>query len=188
MKFGMEAFRFLGDYQYVYVHCEVIVCHTSQSDSRCSKGCLRGTRRKRQQAADDESFFGGSTKLTLSQGPFTREPGSKPSPQPGTTRSKNRTEQLSSTLSKLEYVTSWQAVNEDVTYCRQSTFDILGRSTSIIYAIICRTKSPRLWLGGLHLFLTNWARHCWFWDRCMAELVKSGLCTRPYTWLCIECH
>ena len=41
-RFSVEAFKFVGDFPFVYLHCSVVVCRVSDSDSRCSKGCIPG--------------------------------------------------------------------------------------------------------------------------------------------------
>lgn len=41
-RFSFEAFQFLGDHDYVFIHCRVYVCDVNDSNSRCAKGCLPG--------------------------------------------------------------------------------------------------------------------------------------------------
>lgn len=41
-RFSVEAFKFVGDFPFVYLHCSVVVCRVNDSDSRCSKGCIPG--------------------------------------------------------------------------------------------------------------------------------------------------
>lgn len=41
-RFSVEAFKFVGDFPFVYLHCSVVVCRISDPDSRCSKGCVPG--------------------------------------------------------------------------------------------------------------------------------------------------
>lgn len=41
-RFSVEAFKFVGDFPFVYLHCSVVVCRASDPDSRCSKGCVPG--------------------------------------------------------------------------------------------------------------------------------------------------
>lgn len=41
-RFSVEAFKFVGDFPFVYLHCSVVVCKTNDSESRCSKGCIPG--------------------------------------------------------------------------------------------------------------------------------------------------
>lgn len=67
-RFSLEAFKFLGDNQFVYMHCKVKICDANDTNSRCAQGCLRNSRRRRslytQETNDDEYL--------LAQGPFMR--------------------------------------------------------------------------------------------------------------------
>jgi hypothetical protein len=38
----LEAFKFLGDHPFVFVHCHVLVCDAKDPHSRCKKGCISG--------------------------------------------------------------------------------------------------------------------------------------------------
>lgn len=40
VRFSFEAFKFLGDHDYVFVHCRVHVCDVNDKNSRCAKGCI----------------------------------------------------------------------------------------------------------------------------------------------------
>lgn len=42
VRFSFELFKFLGDHDYVFIHCRVHVCDVNDPDSRCEKGCLPG--------------------------------------------------------------------------------------------------------------------------------------------------
>ncbi|XP_078354329.1 pancreatic secretory granule membrane major glycoprotein GP2-like isoform X3 [Oculina patagonica] len=67
-RFSLEAFKFLGDHQFVYMHCKVKICNATDPNSRCAQGCL-ADRRKRSlytQEANDEEY-------NLAQGPFMRK-------------------------------------------------------------------------------------------------------------------
>lgn len=44
VRFSFEAFKFLGDHDYVFVHCRVHVCDMNDTNSRCAKGCMNGNR------------------------------------------------------------------------------------------------------------------------------------------------
>ncbi|XP_015761412.1 PREDICTED: uromodulin-like [Acropora digitifera] len=44
VRFSFEAFKFLGDHDYVFVHCRVHVCDINDTNSRCAKGCMNGNR------------------------------------------------------------------------------------------------------------------------------------------------
>lgn len=41
-RFSVEAFKFVGEFPFVYLHCSVVVCKAGEPDSRCSKGCIPG--------------------------------------------------------------------------------------------------------------------------------------------------
>ena len=41
-RFSVEAFKFVGDFPFVYLHCSVIVCKADDPNSRCAKGCVPG--------------------------------------------------------------------------------------------------------------------------------------------------
>ena len=41
-RFSVEAFKFVGDFPFVYLHCSVVVCRVNDPNSRCSKGCIPG--------------------------------------------------------------------------------------------------------------------------------------------------
>ena len=66
-KFSLEAFAFVGDHMFVYMHCRVKICNASDPSSRCAQGCIRRAKRAvtTLESKDDE--------VTLAQGPFMRE-------------------------------------------------------------------------------------------------------------------
>ena len=66
-KFSLEAFAFVGDHMFVYMHCRVKICNASDPNSRCAQGCIRRAKRAvtTLESKDDE--------VTLAQGPFIRE-------------------------------------------------------------------------------------------------------------------
>ncbi|XP_032081477.1 CUB and zona pellucida-like domain-containing protein 1 [Thamnophis elegans] len=39
-RFRFRSFRFLKHYPSVYLHCEVLICDSKNSNSRCTKGCI----------------------------------------------------------------------------------------------------------------------------------------------------
>ncbi|XP_015761376.1 PREDICTED: uncharacterized protein LOC107340539 [Acropora digitifera] len=41
-RFSVEAWKFVGEFPFVYLHCSVVVCKAGDLDSRCSKGCIPG--------------------------------------------------------------------------------------------------------------------------------------------------
>ncbi len=38
-RFSLEAFRFIADYPFVFVHCHVTVCNATDPDSQCVMNC-----------------------------------------------------------------------------------------------------------------------------------------------------
>ena len=46
-RFSIRAFKFLADHPVVYLHCQVMACHKKTVGSRCSRGCQRFIRKKR---------------------------------------------------------------------------------------------------------------------------------------------
>ena len=67
-RFSLEAFKFLGDHQFVYMHCKVKICNATDPNSRCAQGCLHDRRRRSlytQESSDEEA--------QVSQGPFMRK-------------------------------------------------------------------------------------------------------------------
>ncbi|KAM6980499.1 uncharacterized protein FYW47_000213 [Aplochiton taeniatus] len=42
-KFGMEAFKFIGLHDQVYISCSVILCEAGEPNTRCSQGCINST-------------------------------------------------------------------------------------------------------------------------------------------------
>ena len=41
-RFSVEAFKFVGEFPFVYLHCSVVICRVGDPDSRCAKGCVPG--------------------------------------------------------------------------------------------------------------------------------------------------
>ncbi|KAI1882490.1 hypothetical protein AGOR_G00251300 [Albula goreensis] len=41
--FGMEAFKFIGQHEEVYISCSVVLCMAENPDTRCSQGCRNAT-------------------------------------------------------------------------------------------------------------------------------------------------
>lgn len=70
----VRVFRFLGDYDPVYLHCELLACYANAS-SRCSQGCRSDTsltrRRKREVTTSKENFRPTTTQsYKINQGPI----------------------------------------------------------------------------------------------------------------------
>ncbi|XP_051799896.1 CUB and zona pellucida-like domain-containing protein 1 [Acanthochromis polyacanthus] len=40
-EFSMEAFKFIGTYEQVYISCSVIMCEAGNLNTRCSQGCMK---------------------------------------------------------------------------------------------------------------------------------------------------
>ncbi|XP_067455634.1 uncharacterized protein [Thunnus thynnus] len=70
-KFCMEAFKFIGMHDQVYISCSVLMCEAGNPNTRCSQGCINSTRsgshhhhhRKREAVIQSASHF-------VSQGPL----------------------------------------------------------------------------------------------------------------------
>ncbi|KAK7944855.1 hypothetical protein WMY93_000583 [Mugilogobius chulae] len=51
-KFSIEAFKFIGLHDQVYISCSVLMCEAGKPNTRCSRGCQpNGSRRSRREAA-----------------------------------------------------------------------------------------------------------------------------------------
>ena len=64
-RYKLEAFSFVGDHPFVYLHCKVKICNASDPNSRCAQGCLHDRRKRSlysEETSDDE--------YNLAQGPF----------------------------------------------------------------------------------------------------------------------
>lgn len=46
-RFGLEAFKFIADHPFVFVHCHVIVCNASDAGSKCARSCPSAGRIRR---------------------------------------------------------------------------------------------------------------------------------------------
>ena len=70
-RYEIEAFSFVGDHQFVYMHCKVRICNASDPHSRCAKGCIPPRERRSlnavSQSKDEEAY--------LAEGPFMRGDG-----------------------------------------------------------------------------------------------------------------
>ncbi|XP_072176515.1 scavenger receptor cysteine-rich domain-containing protein DMBT1-like [Diadema setosum] len=63
--FTVDAFAFIGDYEQVYVHCDILVCDNGEWNSRCSRGCVSRAKR------DVQSTGSQSNPHTVSLGPLS---------------------------------------------------------------------------------------------------------------------
>ena len=64
-RFSLEAFKFIADHPFVFVHCHVIVCNATNPASQCAKKCPssgRGRRAVSDHVTDDV--------YSLAQGPI----------------------------------------------------------------------------------------------------------------------
>ncbi|XP_072320743.1 ZP domain-containing protein-like [Eucyclogobius newberryi] len=64
-RFSIEAFKFIGLHDMVYISCSVVMCEAGNSRTRCSRGCQpNGTRRaKREAVIESRTHY-------VSQGPL----------------------------------------------------------------------------------------------------------------------
>ncbi|XP_028394865.1 uncharacterized protein LOC114519007 [Dendronephthya gigantea] len=70
-RFSIQAFRFLSQHRFVYLHCDLVVCYGQDSNSTCARStsCLQRYRR----AAVDKPSDDASRKYALSFGPLMHE-------------------------------------------------------------------------------------------------------------------
>ncbi|CAB1422149.1 unnamed protein product [Pleuronectes platessa] len=54
-KFGVQAFKFTGNYDQVYITCSVIMCEGDSPFSRCAQGCLSSATRRRRRDVSKET-------------------------------------------------------------------------------------------------------------------------------------
>ena len=66
--FKFEAFKFIGDHQFVYLHCKVKICNATDPNSRCAQGCQEHRRKRSLYTEESES-----EEYSLAEGPFIRE-------------------------------------------------------------------------------------------------------------------
>ncbi|XP_067291169.1 deleted in malignant brain tumors 1 protein-like [Pseudorasbora parva] len=43
VKFSMQAFKFIGQYDQVFISCSIIICQANNPNTRCSQGCTNGS-------------------------------------------------------------------------------------------------------------------------------------------------
>ncbi|KAL9968047.1 hypothetical protein ACROYT_G026373 [Oculina patagonica] len=63
-RFSLEAFKFIADHPFVFVHCHVEVCNAADPGSQCSKKCPSGGQGRR--AVSDQV----TGVYSLAQGPL----------------------------------------------------------------------------------------------------------------------
>ena len=65
-RFSLEAFKFIADHPFVFVHCHVIVCNATNPGSKCAKSCSvsgRGRREVKDHVTDVYSLAQGPIHL-----------------------------------------------------------------------------------------------------------------------------
>ena len=65
-RFSIQAFRFLSQHRFVYLHCDLVVCHGYDYNSTCARStsCSKRYRRDVDKGSDDASSM-----YSLSFGP-----------------------------------------------------------------------------------------------------------------------
>ena len=63
-RFSTEAFKFIADHPFVFVHCQIRICDARNPGSRCAQGCIKEGRLRRD-VSDDGKLY------PLAQGPLT---------------------------------------------------------------------------------------------------------------------
>ncbi|KAL9968062.1 hypothetical protein ACROYT_G026388 [Oculina patagonica] len=77
-RFSLEAFKFIADHPFVFVHCHVIVCNATDPDSQCAKKCPssgRGRRAVSDHVTDVYSLVQGPLHLAREKREETRRNG-----------------------------------------------------------------------------------------------------------------
>uniref|UniRef100_H3CGN1 ZP domain-containing protein n=1 Tax=Tetraodon nigroviridis TaxID=99883 RepID=H3CGN1_TETNG len=77
-RFSLEAFKFIGLHDQVYISCQVMMCRAGDPNTRCSRGCIRPVQRilwKREAASETGRHF-------ISQGPLRFLGSAESSPGP----------------------------------------------------------------------------------------------------------
>lgn len=54
-NFEVQAFKFTGNYDQVYITCSVILCESASPFSRCAQGCLKDPSRRRRRDLSTET-------------------------------------------------------------------------------------------------------------------------------------
>lgn len=67
-KFTIKSFRFVRDNSLlIYIHCQLVACHRSSSNSRCKQGCIQSVAARKRR--DTQQYKDTSGKYALSTGP-----------------------------------------------------------------------------------------------------------------------
>lgn len=69
-QFKIRSLRFWNDYDTVYLHCELLACHRNSIHSRCSKGCVKSMRKKREIRREGIEHEESTKKVILTSGPI----------------------------------------------------------------------------------------------------------------------
>ncbi|XP_036390547.1 ZP domain-containing protein-like [Megalops cyprinoides] len=69
-RFGMEAFKFIGQYDEVYISCSVILCQAGDPYTRCSRGCVNATASPVVHHHRRRSVTSETSRHFISQGPL----------------------------------------------------------------------------------------------------------------------
>ncbi|KAF7656584.1 hypothetical protein LDENG_00039390 [Lucifuga dentata] len=65
LKFEIQAFKFTGNHDQLYITCSVILCEAQNPVSRCAQGCLNNASRRRRRG-----LFKETASHNITQGPF----------------------------------------------------------------------------------------------------------------------
>ncbi|XP_073237862.1 ZP domain-containing protein-like [Porites lutea] len=63
-RFSTEAFKFIADHPFVFVHCQIRICDARNPGSRCAQRCIKEGRLRRDVSDEDKLY-------PLAQGPLT---------------------------------------------------------------------------------------------------------------------
>ena len=69
-RFSIQAFRFLTQHRFVYIHCDLVVCNRNYPDSTCARGNSCSRRRYRRGVNNMSSSDDSSRMYALSSGPL----------------------------------------------------------------------------------------------------------------------
>ncbi|XP_036399259.1 ZP domain-containing protein-like [Megalops cyprinoides] len=69
-RFGMEAFKFIGMHEEVYISCSVILCQAGDPSTRCAQGCSNATAAPAVHHHVRRSVAAETSRHYISQGPL----------------------------------------------------------------------------------------------------------------------
>jgi len=64
-RFSTEAFKFIADHPFVFVHCQIRICDASNPGSRCAQGCIKEARLRRDVSDEDKLYSLAQGTLTI---------------------------------------------------------------------------------------------------------------------------